>query len=418
MGVIAVVGAGIAGDEAARAARAQAPGERVVLVTEEPHPLYSACVLADYLCAELPKDRVYLRGVEEYRELGVEFLPETPVTGWDPSGRRLQIPGGGIDYDRLVLATGSRPFIPPLPGADREGVVSLKTLEDAERIRDTRGRAAVVVGSGPVGIEAALALRELGWEVTIVELLDRVLPRIFDAPIAGRAVALLERAGVRVLVGEKVMEIQGERRVEGVRTDQRTLDAQLAVMVVGMRPEVTLAREGGVSLGSAGGIQVDPYLATSLPGVWACGDCVESEDRLTGRRGLHMLWNNARLQGRTAGANAAGDSRRYTGSLNVTTVNLEAQAAASVGHLAADLPAAEVELLHREGHDGALTLVVRGGRLVGAQVLGRTERLGGLLGLILTGGDLREALARPRTPQQRRQGWTLEGLRTELAELL
>jgi NADH oxidase (H2O2-forming) len=418
MAVIAVVGGGVAGDEAAVTAKKEAPGDRVILITEEPHPLYSACVLADYVCNEIAKNRVYLRGIDEYRQLGIESMTETRVVGWSPERRQLQIPSGEISYDRLILATGSRSFIPPIPGANKEGVLSLKTLEDADRIRATKGTSAVVVGSGAVGIEAALALRELGWEVTVVELMDRVLPRMFDAPIAKMAAAHLERAGVQVLVGEKVLEILGDERVQGIRTDRRTIDAQLAVMVVGMRPEVTLAKAGGVELGPSGGIRVDQHLATNLPGVWACGDCVESEDRLTGKRGLYMLWNNARVQGRVAGSNAAGKDGTYTGSLNVTTVNFEGQAAASVGYLAADLPANEVEVIHRNGHDGAVTLVIRKNRLVGAQVIGRTERLGGLMGLIMKGGDLRETLSNPHSPQERKLGWHLRGLEKELAEVL
>jgi NADH oxidase (H2O2-forming) len=418
MVTIAVVGGGVAGDEAAVTAKKLAPKDRVVLITEENHPLYSACVLADYVCDEMPKSRVYLRGIDEYTQLGIESMTGTRVAGWSPEDRELQTSGGAVPYDRLILATGSRPFIPPIPGADKKGVMPLKTLDDADRIRATKGTAAVVVGSGPVGIEAALALRELGWEVTIVELMDRVLPRIFDAPIAAMAVQHLARAGVQVLVGEKVLEVLGDARVQGVRTDRRTIEAQLAVMVVGMRPEVTLAKAGGVKLGASGGIRVDPYLATSVANVWACGDCVESADRLTGKRGLYMLWNNARIQGRVAGSNAAGQHLSYTGSLNVTTVNFEGQAAASVGHLAADLPESEVEVIHRDGHDGAVTLVIHQGRLVGAQVVGHTERLGALMGLIMKGGELRETLANPRTPLQRKLGWQLRGLKREILELL
>ncbi|MHB8762881.1 MAG: NAD(P)/FAD-dependent oxidoreductase [Deferrisomatales bacterium] len=418
MQTIVVVGGGIAGDEAARMARKEAPGARVVLITEEPHPLYSACVLADYVCDGIPLEQVFLRGTEEYRELGIESLTGVPVEGWAPERQVLRLPDRELGYDKLILATGSRPFIPPLPGASLEGVVPLKSLADAEQIRRTQGRSAVVVGSGPVGIEAALALRELGWQVTIVELMERVLPRVFDEPMATLCVGHLEKAGVAVLTGEKVTAILGETRVTGVRTDRRTLDAELAVMVVGMRPEVTLAKAGGLAIGPMGGLVVDDTMATSAPNVWACGDCVETEDRLTGKRGPYMLWNNARLQGRVAGSNAAGVERRYGGSLNVTTVGFAEQSGASVGYLAADLPKDRVKIVHRHGHDGAMTLVLRDGRLVGAQVMGRTERIGALTAHILRGGDLKELLQPPKTAKQMREGWQLRGLRRELAGLV
>jgi NADPH-dependent 2,4-dienoyl-CoA reductase/sulfur reductase-like enzyme len=416
MGTIVVVGGGIAGDEAARMAKARAPKERVVLITEEPHPLYSACVLADYVCREIPLEKVFLRGVEEYADLGIESLTGTPVTGWSPARRTVSTPSNEIAFDRLVLATGSRPFVPPIPGAGHEGVVPLKTLADAERIRRAEGSSAVVVGSGPVGVEAALALRELGWRVCVVELMERVLPRVFDAPIAGLAASHLEAAGIEVFLGEKVTEILGQARTEGVRTDKRTIEAELAVMVVGMRPEVTLAKAGGLELGKTGGIRVDSSMATSASGVWACGDCVETEERLTGRRALHMLWNNARLQGRVAGANAAGGDETYGGSLNITTVSFESQAGASVGFLASDLPEGEAKIVHRDGHDGAVSLVIRDGRLIGAQVMGRTERIGALMAHILTGGDLRDVAQPPRTAKQMREGWSLRSMKRELAD--
>jgi NADH oxidase (H2O2-forming) len=389
-----------------------------VLVTEEPHPLYSACVLADYVCNGIPLEQVYLRGTEDYREMGIESLTGSPVETWSPEDRVLHMPDRELPYDKLILATGSRPFIPPLPGANLAGVIPLKTLEDAEKIRSTKGKSAVVVGSGPVGIESALALRELGWEVTIVELMERVLPRVFDEPIATMCVEHLQKAGVEVLIGEKVMEILGDTRVTGVRTDRRTIDAELAVMVVGMRPEVSLAKAAGLEIGPMGGIVVDDTMATSAPDVWACGDCVETEDRLTGKRGPYMLWNNARQQGRVAGSNAAGVACRYGGSLNITTVGFEDQSGASVGYIGADLPEDEIKIVHRTGHDGAMTLVLRDGKLVGAQVMGRTERIGPLMALILDGGDLKEITREPKTAKQAREGWQLRGLRRELAGII
>ena len=131
-----------------------------------------------------------------------------------------------------------------------------------------------------------------------------------------------------------------------------------------------------------------------------------------------MLWNNARLQGRVAGSNAGGVACEYGGSVNVTTVGFEGQSGASVGYLAADLPAAEVKTVHRDGHDGALTLVLWKDRLVGAQVLGRTERIGALMAHILRGGDLNDILKPPKTAKQMREGWHLRGLRRELADVL
>lgn len=418
MHTIAVVGSGIAGDEAAHAARRGAPKARIVMVTEEPHPLYSPCVLGDYVAGEIPRQRVFLRTPEAYAHEGIELLLSRPVADWSPDRRMLYAKDREISYDSLILATGSRPLVPPLVGAEKEGVFALKTLSDADSIKEASGTDAVVVGSGPVGIETALALRRLGWNVWIVELLDRVLPRLFDVPMAELLRAYLEKHGIRICLAERVLEVLGGERVEGVRTDSRALKSELVVFVIGMKPEVTLARRGDLALGPSGGIQVNEGMGTSRPEVWACGDCVESRDRLTGRKGLFMLWNNARLQGQVAGANAARGTLRYNGSLNITTVNLWDRAAASVGLLAADLPDGKARILHRRGPWGAFSLILEEGSLVGVQALGRTERVGGLLGLLLKGGDLRQRLMERPTLTAGWETWALREVRRELKDLL
>lgn len=381
--VIVIVGNGIAGSEAAEAASRTDPEARVVVVAGEPHPLYSACVLADYVSGRISREQVFLRTVEDYARAGVELRANTGVSAWEPERRLLVCDDGELTYDRLVLATGSRPVIPRVPGCDKKGVATLKTLADADRLREARGRSAVVVGSGPVGIETAVALHRRGWSVSVVEMEGRLLPRLFDPPVAATLQERLAGMGIAVYLEEAVREVAGEERAAAVRTNRCTLPADLVVSVVGMRPEVSLVDRGQIVLGPFGGIAVDGGMRTSREDVWACGDCVESEDLATGRRGLHMLWNNARLQGRVAGANAAGAARRYPGSLNITTVACGADAAASAGMLAADVPPEELAIVHRKHAGRELWLVMRNGRLVGVQAWGRTERVGSLAGMII-----------------------------------
>ncbi|OHE21329.1 MAG: hypothetical protein A2X95_03590 [Syntrophobacterales bacterium GWF2_56_9] len=184
MNVIAIVGNGIAGTEAADAARRTDPHARVIMVTKEPYPLYSACILADYIADRIPRQRVFLRTAEDYARAGIELMLARPVLDWSPERHMLYFDDGALRYDRLVIATGSRPLIPPVPGIEKDGFVALKTLRDADLLRMAHGKNAVVVGTGPVGIEAAIALRHRGWSVSVVEMLDRVLPRLFDLPLA------------------------------------------------------------------------------------------------------------------------------------------------------------------------------------------------------------------------------------------
>jgi len=380
---IAVVGCGIAGDEAAFAARRADPTARVVVFTAELDPLISPCVLADYVAGEIPRQRTVLRRPGEYARAGIELRLNDPVRDWDPDRRELITDSGRFVFDRVVFATGSRAAFPDLPGVGLPGVLSLRTLGDADRMRTAPPGRAVVVGTGLVGVEAAWALRERGWDVTLVGRRHRVLPRLFDDPIAGRLAEALERMGIRLVLGESPVEVLGTTRAEGLRTERGTYPADLVVFGAGQRPQAELAAAGGVPLGPSGGIATDPSMATGLEGVYACGDCAETVDRLTGRRGVFMLWSNARLQGRVAGRAAAGVPARFPGSLGVSTVHAGDRAAASVGLPAAEHRDGSADLVHRVTPDGELSLVIRSGRVVGAQALGNTARLGGLLGAVL-----------------------------------
>ncbi|MBI4776533.1 MAG: NAD(P)/FAD-dependent oxidoreductase [Deltaproteobacteria bacterium] len=416
--VIAILGNGIAGDQAALAAKRTDPDARVVMLSRDAYPLYSACVLADYISGEIPRSTVFIRSVEDYAKAGIELLLSRDVASWLPENRLLRFDGEELPYDRLILATGSRPFIPPIPGVNKDGVFALKTFDDAEGLRAVRGRSAVVVGAGPVGMEAAVAFRRMGWSVALVELMDRVLPRMLDAPLANSVRKQFEGMGISVFLGERVEEISGGVRVESVRTDQRTLPADVVVLVIGMRPRIELARQAGLALGPAGGIRTDAHMGAGLPGVWACGDCAESKDLICGTNGLYMLWNNAKLQGHTAGANAAGSQKRYPGSLNVTTVKLFDRAVASAGAPAADLPEGATRVLHRKDPDGELWLVLREDRLVGVQGLGNVDRLGGLTSMMLKGLNIRRTILKGPKPSAGRDTWPLHTFEKDLMRLL
>jgi NADPH-dependent 2,4-dienoyl-CoA reductase/sulfur reductase-like enzyme len=421
MRTIAVVGGGIAGHEAAWAARRQDPDSRVLLFQEEPHPLYSACILADYVSGEIPREKVFLVEPDEYARAGIEFHPQSPVLGIDLGKRLLLLEKKEVHYDSLVIATGSRPILPPIPGASLKGVCSLKSLADADRLASAFPKRAVVVGAGPVGLECALALAARGSQVYLVELLPRVLPRLLDEPLAGMAKGLLEERGIEVLTGERVLEVQGNMEVEGIKTSSGFLEAEGVILVLGMKPEVQIAVQASLGLGASGGILVDDSMATEGEQVWACGDCVESRDLVNGRTGLHMLWGNAVQQGRAAGRNAAGGKKKFPGALNVTTVRIGEKAVASVGSTQAELQGREVQFLFRKDAWGnGMGVLLHEGRLIGAQVMGPVERIGGILRILLQGGSLGwkpgegEAGAKA---QANVRLWPLRGLEKELARL-
>jgi NADH oxidase (H2O2-forming) len=248
----------------------------------------------------------------------------------DADRKSVLLQTGNIDYDKLVIATGSKPIKPPIKGMDTKGVFTLKSLEDAGLISKWQGHTAVVIGSGPIGVEASLALKKRGYQVTLVELLDRILPQVFDEYPARFIKDALGKNGINVSTREKVVEISGEGSVERVITDRRKIKCDTVILAAGMRPEKSFA-EGVLGQGVLGGIKVNDRMETSLEDVYASGDCVEAQGLIEGRPVLSLLWHNARMQGEVAGSNAAGIPRTYTGSINVTGIEVRGLKAISIG---------------------------------------------------------------------------------------
>ncbi|MDD5222645.1 MAG: FAD-dependent oxidoreductase [bacterium] len=214
-----------------------------------------------------------------------------------------------LAYDRLILATGAIPKRPPLPGIDLAGVTALHSLADADylrRVRDEKKAAqAVIIGGGLIGIETAEALRRAGLEVTVVEMLPQILP-FLDWELAKLVENHVRSKQVNVITGNGIAGFQGENgKLKGVRlADGTELPAELAVVAIGVSPNAKLAGEAGLEIGRTGGIAVNKFLQTSDPDIYAAGDCVESENLITGGRVHAPFGDLANLEGRVAGENA------------------------------------------------------------------------------------------------------------------
>ena len=253
----------------------------------------------------------------------------------------------------------------------------------------------MIVGSGPIGIEAAIALRKRGVTVSVIELMDRIMPRIFDDKPASLLREILLRHGVEVFTGERVVRVHGVDKVDGIVTDKRTIPCELVIMAAGMRPNSELAKEAGIGVAARGGIVVDKHMATTAADVYACGDCVEAADQITGAPGMIQLWHNAKEQGEVAGSSAAGATRNFAGSINITSLDIFGNHAVSFGNIYADLSQQqEVEVMETSHSDGVYhRLVLRQGQVVGAQFVGDTQDMGSVLYALIRKdrlNDLRE----------------------------
>jgi NADH oxidase (H2O2-forming) len=376
-----IVGNGIAGISAAYAIRRLNSEAEIRIISEEPHPTYSPCVLPDYLSGEISREKVFVREFLDYSRENIQLITSERAIAVDPDKKKIILQAGSVAYDKLVVATGSKPMIPPIRGKSRKGVFTFKSIEDGDSISNWKGRSAVVIGSGPIGVEASLALKARGYRVFLIELLDRILPQVFDEYPSCLIEDALKNIGIDVRTREKVIEILGEKRVEGVLSDRRRIDCDTVVLATGMRPEKGLV-EGILELGRLGGIKVNNRMRTSLEDVYACGDCVEAQSLIDGQPTLSLLWHNARRQGEVAGSNAAGFLKTYPGSLNVTGVEIADLRAISIGSIGAGVDS-DLEIIEVKRNRGYRRLVLSKGVLVGVQSVDWEEDLGLFLAAIL-----------------------------------
>ena len=273
--------------------------------------------------------------------------------------------GDKLDYDLLLLATGSNSFVPPLTGSDKQGVFTLRNIADARRIRafSDSVNSAVLIGGGLLGLETGNALRKMGKQVTVVEFLPRLLPRQLDKRGAKRLRHLLEDMEFSFHIGATTNEIIGADKVEGVTLkDGTTIPAEMVIVSAGVRPNLELARL--LDLKCDKGVLVDSALRTSRPEIFAAGDVSQFQGMLYG------IWPAAMEQGKAAGINMAGSSMEYTGSTMTTKLKVVGIDLASAGEIDAEnryeSRVKETKTMYRK-------FVIDTNRLIGCILLGDTK---------------------------------------------
>jgi len=337
---IVVIGGGACGLKAACRARRRDPDAEITVLDAGKYPSLGRCGLPYYvggIVNELDDLRRTLAGVlrdESYfkKIKNIDVLTETRAVEIDRKRKVVKIVRNGkedeLEYDYLVLATGAKPIRLNLPNADAEGVCTLFDPEDAEKILDMWDEGvlerAVIIGGGLIGMETAEALSNLDVEVTIVELLDHVLPALLDREMAMLVQSHLADKGVKVLTGSKVTEIIAkDGRVAGVKVDgAKEIPADLVLMAVGVRPNVDLAKACGLELGETGAIKVNEYMQTSDESIYAGGDCVEVVNLITGKPAYIPLGSTANKHGRVIGDNVTGGRSTFKGVVGTTIFKL------------------------------------------------------------------------------------------------
>ncbi len=313
--VVAIIGAGQGGFQAASSLRQEGFGGRVLLLGDEPVLPYQRPPLSkSYLAGDSGLDELWLRPVEFYQKQRIELVTGAKVAAIDRRGRCLRLAEGGeIAFDRLVLATGARNRPLPVPGADLDGVLGLRTLADTDLLRERLegARDVVVIGAGFIGLEFASVAITAGAAVQIVELTPHPMGRVVSPPVSQFYADAHRRWGAELLLGTGVARIIGDNgRVTGVETgDGRRLPADLVLVCIGVVPNAELAAAAGLAIDN--GIAVDGLLATAEPAISAIGDCANFPTRFAPSRVRLESVQNAVDQARAVAAHIVGKSAPY-----------------------------------------------------------------------------------------------------------
>lgn len=390
-----VLGGSDAGVSAALRARELCPDLPVRLILADGQPNFSICGLPFLISGETPAwPALAHRTPEEIRARNIDLSPNTLARALDPAGRKVVLVSneGRLEeaaYDQLVVATGAQTVRPPLNGLESPGVFTLRRLTDALALMDyleTRrpGRAAII-GAGYIGLEMADALTRRGLEVSLIQRSPQVL-KTFDPDLAGLVQAELESNGVRVLTGRSPGGIESRGgRLAVLGAGGLEVSADLVLVAAGVRPNPGPAPAAGAEVGTWGALKVDRRMRTSLPDVYAAGDCVETWHRLLKQYTYQPLGTVAHKQGRAAGENAAGGRARFAGSLGTQAVKVFDLVAARTGLLPDQTAAAPFRPRsvtiqaddHKAYYPGSSRMTVRltaddlTERLLGGQVIGR-----------------------------------------------
>ncbi|KQM38182.1 nitrite reductase large subunit NirB [Sphingomonas sp. Leaf10] len=365
---LVVIGNGMAGCRAVEELLARDPSRyRVTIFGAEPHVNYNRIMLSPVLAGEKTFEQIVINGADWYAQNAIELVAGDPVVAIDRAARTVTARSGRVTgYDRLLIATGSDPFIIPVPGKDLPGVIGFRDMKDVDHMLAAaeRGGDAVVIGGGLLGLEAAHGLSLRGMKVTVLHIMPTLMERQLDEAAGWLLKSALEARGQTILTGADTAEIVGTDAVEGVRLKDGTLiPASLVVMAVGIRPSVALARDAGLAVGR--GIQVDDHMVTSDPAILAVGECVEHDGNVYGL--VAPLWDMCR-----ALADGLTDAHTgYRGSVTSTKLKVAGLDVFSAGDFSGGDGAEDIVL--RDASRGIYKrVVVKDDRIVGAVLYGDT----------------------------------------------
>lgn len=360
-----IIGNGVAGTEAAISIRKKDPEGEIRILTESSRPYYYRPRVIEYLADEAGVDKLIIHKPEFYEKNRIEVLLNTRAARILPKEHRV-VDDKDVEhqYDRLLLATGARSFVPPIKGSQLKGVFTLREIADADSIKEYCKdlKNVAVIGGGLLGLETAHSLARLGKRVTVIEFCKWLLPRQLDERGGAVLMRMLEEKGLSFVLDDSVLSIEGDSATERISLKSgKEVAAGAVVIAAGIRCRMELAVEAGIE--AKNGIIVDDHMRTSTADIYAAGDPIEHRGRVYG------IWPAAQEQGRIAGLNMAGEAAPYAGTVMSNTLKITGIDLYSAG----DFNAPNCEMLVSEGNSSYKKLLLNINDPVGAIVLGDAE---------------------------------------------
>ncbi len=312
---ILIIGSGAAGMTAASSARKFDAGHDITVITEDEDIAYSPCAVPWVLEGKNSWDSIVMHDPDYYsKNRNIDVVIRTKVESVDSESKTVTAGGKTYPYDKLVIATGGRVFVPPINGRDLDGVFTVRTVRDGKnieaRMKDTED--VVIAGAGVIGLEMAVALKNAGKNVTIIEMMNQAIPRIADSDIAEEVLKYIESKGIKVILNAPVEEVLGEKTVEGVKASGKTYPCGMVIFATGVRANLDIPNELKLDIGQLGAVTVSPTMQPYRKGrlvedVYLAGDLVQCQSAAVPGPTMSQLGSSAVRQGNIAGRNAAGD---------------------------------------------------------------------------------------------------------------
>lgn len=378
-----IVGNGIAGLSAAKEIRNSDKESSITIISSEEYLTYYRVKLSHYISKIFDDNELLVNKESWYDENNIEVILNKIVEKIDLDNKQVKLDDGKVvDYDKLLLANGSRPFVPPIAGKFKEGVFALRTLKDLKYIKKyfSSCEDITVIGGGLLGLEAAWAIKELGKKVNVVEFFPYLLPRQLDKELADIVSQKLRDSGLNLYFDTAAEEILGEAKAEGLRfKDNSEMKTDAVLFSAGIRPNIDLVRETAIDFDK--GVKVDSYLRTNMEGIYAAGDIAEVNGVVLG------LWTAANEQGKIAGANMVGANREYKLPEPFTTLNIGDISLFSVGNIK-DFST----VLKFDEEDTHFRLFITGNKLTGGILLGDLSKMSSVRKAVTSNMDISEYL--------------------------